>query len=55
MGAVADRRLWSTVDGRLVGDGDSEAVCLVAAVGDLIPDSFTATVVAPEAAAKRRK
>jgi hypothetical protein len=39
---IATERVWRTIDGRHVADGDPEAAFLVAAEGDEIPDEVIA-------------
>ena len=39
---ISDRRLWVTVDGTVVDDGDSAAAFLQCAPGDEIPEGYAA-------------
>jgi hypothetical protein len=45
---IATERVWRTIDGRHVADGDPAAAFLVAAEGDEIPDEVIVAVAADD-------
>lgn len=52
---IATERLYRTVDGRVVREGDPAAACLLCAEGDEIPAGFDAPVKKQAAPAPNNK